>query len=136
MKRVERIDSPIGVSLNQLSPTHMFTESNTEYNEHPTSEQLMVREAIRHLTFKQQKLWELWNYDRLTQDEIADKLHIDQSSVSRRIKTIEKRIAKWVRNNIGAYNLLKSQVEEKAYEDVCQYQRTKRNINSHPGEGI
>jgi len=79
-----------------------------EYREHPSPEQLLIRQAIKYLTPKQQMVWELWNYDKLTQDEIAEKLDKDQSTIARTIKACEKRIAKWVKNNMGAYNLLKA----------------------------
>src|ERR1035437_2191896 len=77
-------------------------------SEHPTPEQLLMREAAKYLTPKQKKVWELHNYDRFTQDEIAGKLKISQPVVAKHIKAIEKRIAKWVKGNMGAYELLKA----------------------------
>ncbi len=77
----------------------------------PTPEQLLLREAVKHLTKKQQYVWDLWNYDKLTQDEIGKKLGISQPAVAQRIKTIERKITKWVKSNMGAYELLKTDFE-------------------------
>lgn len=77
-------------------------------SEHPTPEQMLIRQAVKFLTPKQKKVWEMHNYDRLTQDEIAQKLGVSQSMVSQYIKACETRIAKWVRSNMGAYELLKT----------------------------
>lgn len=74
---------------------------------HPTPEQSLIREAMKRLTPKQKKIWELYNFDRLTQDEIGKKLKISQQAVTNHIRACEKKIAKWVKNNLGAYELLK-----------------------------
>lgn len=79
---------------------------------HPSPELLLIREAVKRLTKKQQYVWNLWNFDKLTQDEIAPKLNISQQAVSKRIKTIEKRISKWVKSNLGAYKLLKGELND------------------------
>ena len=76
--------------------------------EHPTPEQLLVREAAKWLTPKQKKVWELHNYDRFTQDEIGKKLGMTHQGVAKHIKAIEARIAKWAKGNMGAYELLKA----------------------------
>ncbi len=86
-------------------------EYNTD-SEHPTPEQLLIRQAVKFLTPKQKIVWELSNYDKLTQDDIAVKLSISQAAVSKHLSAIEKRIAKWVKSNMGAYNLLKSDLGE------------------------
>jgi len=81
-----------------------------EYNssaEHPTPEQMLMRQAVKALTPKQKKVWEMHNYDRLTQDQIATKLGVSQSTIAEHIRAIEKRIAKWCKANMGAYELLK-----------------------------
>jgi RNA polymerase sigma factor (sigma-70 family) len=86
-------------------------ESTDKGEEHPTPEQLLIREAAKYLTKKQKKVWEYANYERMTQDEIAEKLGIDQTTVRDHLQACEKRIAKWVKSNIGAYNLLKTDFE-------------------------
>ena len=84
-----------------------------EYNpasEHPTPEQLLVREAVKCLTLKQRRIWDMFNFDRLTHDEIAQKLGVNQSLVTRAIHACERKITKWVNDNMGAYRLLKSEL--------------------------
>jgi len=78
-------------------------------NEQPTVEQMFIRQAVKYLTPKQRAIWEYWNYDRLTQDEIAEKLNMKQQNVSNSIKAIEKRIAKWCKSNEASYRLLKNE---------------------------
>lgn len=78
-----------------------------EKREHPSLEQIMLNMAVDHLTKPQRHLWELWNYDRLTQEEIASILNIAQKNVHSRIKTIERKIVKWCQTNRAAYMLLK-----------------------------
>ena len=121
MKRkiFEKIDDSCGdVSLDagdQESESILSKLEAKEYDsssEHPTPEQLLVREAVKFLTPKQKKVWELYNYDRLTQDEIAKKLGVRQQTIQESIKGIEHRIAKWVKSNMGAYNLLKKEYSE------------------------
>lgn len=80
--------------------------------EHPTVEQLFMREAAKHLTKKQAVIWEYWNYDRLTQDEISEKLGISQPAVCQSIRAIEARIQKWVQENQAVYNIIKEQMEK------------------------
>ena len=76
-------------------------------SEHPSVEQMFIRQAIKYLTPKQRAVWEYYNYDQLTQDEIAEKLSITHQGVAKHIKAIEKRISKWCKSNMGAYELLK-----------------------------
>ncbi len=102
------LDMERGDPLEEAIPAKEYDKNS----EHPTPEQLLIREAIKWLTPKQRKVWEYHNYDRLTQDEIAKKLGIAQQVVGRHIKACESRIAKWVRSNMGAYNLLKSDLGE------------------------
>lgn len=78
---------------------------------HPTPEMLLIREAVKYLTPKQRKVWEYHTYDRLTQDEIAHKLKISQPMVAQHIQAAEKRIVKWCKSNMGAYKLLKTDLE-------------------------
>ncbi len=82
-----------------------------ESAKHPTPEVLLIREAIKYLTPKQRKVWEYHAYDKLTQDEIAHKLKIGQPRVAKHIQAAEKRITKWCKSNMGAYELLKSDFE-------------------------
>ncbi len=115
--RKDKADSCGDISLESLGTrSHeetLVAKEGPTGNKHPTPEQLMVREAAKWLTSKQKKVWELYNYDRFTQDEIAKKLGITQQGVAKHIKAIEKRIAKWIGSNLGAYNLLKTNFEEK-----------------------
>lgn len=80
-------------------------------SEHPTPEQLLVRQAVKYLTAKQRAVWEYYNYDKLTQDEIAEKLGVTQQAVTKHIQACEKRIAKYCRDNMGAYQLLKGELK-------------------------
>ncbi len=80
-------------------------------SEHPTPEMLLIREAVKHLTPKQRKVWDYHSYDKLTQDEIGLKLKISQQMVTKHIKAAEKRITKWCKSNMGAYELLKTDFE-------------------------
>lgn len=79
---------------------------------HPTPEQLLIHAAVRFLTPKQRKLWELVNYSQLPQDEIAKALGISQQAVSAGQKAIEKRISKWVKSNMGTYALLRGDYDK------------------------
>lgn len=86
----------------------MFAEYLAFSQKYPTPEQAFVRLAIeKALTPKQQKVWDWYNYDRLTTVEIAKKLKIDQSNASRQIKTIEKQIALWIESHKQAYDVIK-----------------------------
>lgn len=100
----------MGVSLESLSPDYEFQEP-APGEKHPSPEQLLVREAAKHLTPKQKQVWELYNFDRLTQDEIGARLGITHQGVAKHIKAIEKRIKKWVAGNMAAYNLIKNETE-------------------------
>lgn len=110
-KQIIKLKNQIGVSLERLSPDHAFQEP-VAAQKHPSPEQLLVREAAKYLTAKQKRVWELYNYDKLTQDEIGAKLGITHQGVAKHIKAIEKRIAKWVKSNIAAYNLIKEEMEK------------------------
>lgn len=95
-----------------IDPDTLEAPEYDEGREHPTPEQLLMRQAAKYLTPKQKKVWEMHNYDRLTQEEIATKMGISQSMVSQHIKAIEARIAKWCKANMGAYELLKHDYRE------------------------
>jgi DNA-directed RNA polymerase specialized sigma subunit len=112
----EKMDKSCGnmsLSALNLDKTDFAERAYETSSEHPTPEQLLMREAAKFLTPKQKKVWELYNYDRLTQDEMAARLGMGQANVAHSIKAIEKRIAKWVASNMGAYKLLKQD-----YSDV------------------
>lgn len=112
-KKAEKIDRSCGVF--SIDDRHFNAGDIPDYpkhdNEHPTPEQLLVRQAVKYLTPKQRVIWEYYNYDRLTQDEIAVKLRITQPVVAKHIKATEKRIVKWVKSNMAAYNLIKAEME-------------------------
>lgn len=109
-KQREKVKDQMGVSLESLSPDHPFVEPQPG-PQHPTPEQLLVREAAKHLTVRQKQVWELYNYDRFTQDEIGARLGITHQGVAKHIKAIERRIKKWVKGNMAAYNLIKAEME-------------------------
>jgi RNA polymerase sigma factor (sigma-70 family) len=119
-KQIEMIDRKdrcgdlsldIPSSSDHLKVDELKEHGYDESREHPTPEQLLVREATKYLTPKQKRVWALYNFDRLTQEEIGAKLGISQQMVTQHIQAIEKRIAKWVSSNMGAYKLLKGEFE-------------------------
>ncbi len=77
--------------------------------EHPTPEQLFMREAMKHLTPRQRAVWEYHNYDRMTQDEIAIRCGISQVMVLKHIRACEARIEKWCFEHIWVYEMLREQ---------------------------
>lgn len=79
---------------------------------HPSPEQSLLREAVKRLTPKQRRIWDLHNFDRLTQEEIGKRLKITHQMVAKHIKACEKKITKWIKSNMGAYELLKHDFEE------------------------
>jgi predicted DNA-binding protein YlxM (UPF0122 family) len=84
-------------------------ETNAGASEHPTPEQLLLRMAVdKALMNKQKKVWELYNYDRLTHAEIARKLKVTPSAVTQQIKTIEKQLTKWIQEHKEVYKVLAS----------------------------
>jgi DNA-directed RNA polymerase specialized sigma subunit len=77
-------------------------------DKHPSSEQLMMRMAVeKALMNKQQRVWEWYNYDRLTHAEIAKKLKITSSAVTQQIKTIERQLKKWITQHSDIYETIK-----------------------------
>lgn len=88
-------------------------DGDEDINKHPSVEEMFIRQAIKFLTPKQRAIWEYYNYDRLTQDEIATKMRMGQANVAHSIKAIERRITKWCQSNAGAYQLLKAEYKEK-----------------------
>lgn len=80
--------------------------------EHPTPEQVILREATKYLTREQRAIWEYHNYDQLTHEQIAEKLGVSHQNITKRIKVIEKKITKWVQSNMTAYNLIKENTKK------------------------
>ena len=118
-KRIEKLDSSCAdLSLDVPSKDGQFLaddipeRAQDESRKHPSPEQLLIREAAKYLTVKQKRVWELWNFDKLTQDEIATKLKVSQPMIAQHIAAIERRIARWCKANLGAYKLLKSDLGE------------------------
>lgn len=79
--------------------------------EHPTVPQMFIEMAVKCLTGKQAEVWELHQYDRMTQDEIATKLGKARTTVETQIKQAEHRIKKWCAGHMEVYELLKKQEE-------------------------
>lgn len=82
-------------------------ESEALARSHPKPEQLLLRQAVSYLTKRQQEIWELYNFDKKSQTEIAAILRISQQAVQKHIGACEVRITKWCRANMGTYELLK-----------------------------
>jgi predicted DNA-binding protein YlxM (UPF0122 family) len=75
---------------------------------HPKPEELLLRMAVeKGLMNRQRKVWEWYNYDRLSIVEIAKKLGITKQSAGEQIETIEKQLAKWVKEHSEVYEALK-----------------------------
>lgn len=103
--------NPIGVSLEVFPADEMPSPDSQDSNEHPRTEEVMIRQAVRYLTPIQRKVWHLYNYDRLTQDEIAKKLRKKRTTIETQIRQCEARIIKWCKANMAAYKLIKQEVE-------------------------
>jgi RNA polymerase sigma factor (sigma-70 family) len=95
------------VQLSKKAWTRIPEPEYNEASENATYEQLMIRQALKRLTTKQVQVWELWNYEKLTQDEIAEKLKISQPVVAKHIKAIEKKIVKYCQSHMQAYEAMK-----------------------------
>ena len=101
-----------------------------EYDErckHPTVEQLFIREATKCLTAKQRAVWEYHNYDRLTQEEIAEKLNKARTTIETQIGQCERAIAKWCKEHKDVYEMLKSQSSPKEVPDRANGVREARD---------
>ena len=106
------IKNPIGVSLDVIPEDKQPAERTQDYNEQPRPEEVMIRQAVRYLTPIQRKVWHLYNYDRLTQDEIAIKLGKKRTTIETQIRQCEARIVRWCKSNMAAYNLIKQEVDK------------------------
>ncbi len=82
-------------------------DNNTINKEHPTPEQMLVKMALENLTPKQRQIWDMYAYQQWTQEEIALFLNVKQSSISKILVRIEAKVKKFVKQNKGAYLLLK-----------------------------
>lgn len=105
------IRNPIGVSL-EVFPADELPATEHQANEHPRPEEVMIRQAVRYLTPTQRKVWHLYNYDRLTQDEIAVKLGKKRTTIQTQIRQCEARITKWCKSNMAAYRVIKQEVDK------------------------
>lgn len=113
-KRRERIENSCGdlsIDYTASLADDLHEPLPDESLKHPTPELLLIREAVKYLTQKQRQVWEYHAYDKLTQEEIANKLSISRQMVQQHIQAAERRIAKWCKSNMGAYELLKSDFE-------------------------
>ena len=106
------IKNPIGVSLEVFPADEMMAPDTRVDNEHPRPEEVMIRQAVRYLTPIQRKVWQLYNYDRLTQDEIATKLGKKRTTIETQIRQCEARIVRWCKSNMAAYHLIKQEVDK------------------------
>ena len=96
------------IDVSQGGNSDLFEEYKTYGNRYPTAEEALFRMAIdRVLTNEQKKVWEYWNYDKLTQKEIAKKLNSEQSLIAKKIRTIEKQISNWCVEHMEIYKLLR-----------------------------
>lgn len=109
-KKFEKIEKSCGVYSidDRTKEAGVIPMPENNGDKHPTPEVLLIREAVKYLTKKQRQVWEYHAYDKLTQDEIAKKLKISQPMVAQHVAAAERRIAKWCKSNMGAYELLKS----------------------------
>lgn len=108
-------DSCADVSLDSFNQDKLELMKAPEENldlKHPTPEEMLIRQAVKYLTPKQRRVWDLYNYDKWTRDQIGEKLGISHQAVCKHISACEKRIAKWCRSNMGAYKLLKSEFDQ------------------------
>lgn len=101
------------LSLDQIPENKQPLEQEYDVNnEHPTPEQLFVREAIKHLTPKQRVVWELYNYDKLSQRAIAIRLGKQRTTIQTQIAQCEARIAKWCKMNMSTYKVIKQETDK------------------------
>lgn len=80
--------------------------------EHPTARQLFALEGMKCLTPKQRAIWEYDKFDKLTHQQIADKIGISRPVVSKHLKAATNRMSKWFIAHQQVYNLFKN-IEDK-----------------------
>jgi DNA-directed RNA polymerase specialized sigma24 family protein len=69
---------------------------------------LLIRMAIdKALMNEQRELWYMYAYDKMLPTEIALKLKLNKSTISRRLQVIEKKISKWCKEHQEVYEALK-----------------------------
>lgn len=111
-RKLINLRSAIGVSLEVLPADKLVEPVKDGDLECPTPEQVMIRQAAKYLTPIQRKVWDLYNYDKLTQDEIAAKLNKKRTTIESQIRQCEARIIKWCKSNMAAYNVIKQEVDK------------------------
>jgi RNA polymerase sigma factor (sigma-70 family) len=78
-----------------------------EIKKQPNVEEMMIRMALEELTPRQRVIWELYNFDRFTQEEIAKKFGVRLRTIESTLTKITLKVAKWCKLNRGAYMLMK-----------------------------
>ncbi len=89
----------------------------------PRVNELFVKEAVKHLTRKQKKIWDYHSLDGLTQDVIATKMNISQQAVSRHLKAAEVKMIKWFKEHQDVYDLLLEQATTNDDGEMTQGER-------------
>ena len=87
-------------------------------NEQPTVEELFIREAMKHLTEKQRKVWEYYIFEKYTQDEIARILGKKRTTIQTQIAQCEKAITKWCKSHQFVYEMLKAEQPVVELDDI------------------
>ncbi len=90
-------------------------EPKKKSNPQPRALQILMSMAIEQLNAQQKEIWFCHNNERLTQDEIAERLNLKRTTVETMIQRIEKKLEKYIRNNMASYLLLK--MEQVIMED-------------------
>lgn len=94
----------------RANPDELISKNYDPGSEQPTVEELFIREAVKHLTSKQKQVWEYHNFDKLTQQEIGNKLGISQQAVMGHLRAINERIKKWCDYHQEVYDIIKDQL--------------------------
>jgi RNA polymerase sigma factor (sigma-70 family) len=63
--------------------------------------------AVETLNPEQKEIWFCHNNERMTQDEIAERLNLKRTTIETMLKRIQTKLEKHIRRNMGAYLLLK-----------------------------
>jgi predicted DNA-binding protein YlxM (UPF0122 family) len=68
-------------------------EYDKDEAKHPTASQLLLRLAIDNtLTYKQKRVWNYYNYDRMSLTDIGLKMNVSKQAIDQQIKVIENRL--------------------------------------------
>ncbi len=70
--KIENSCGDLSLDINDYAISNLKDKAVDVNRKHPSPEQLLMRQALKYLTVKQRQVWEYYNYDRLSQDEIAD----------------------------------------------------------------